>query len=276
MKTNDFINSVLCGDAPKVLGGLCSDSIDLTVTSPPYDELRSYGGFQLDVGRLIKELYRVTRPGRVVVWVTGDATVRGSETGGSFRQALMFMQAGFNLHDTMIFQKQNPVPQIYRKRYQNVFEYMFVFSKGLVQKHNALKIPCEHAGLVLNGTTYKNYSRHAQKRGKLAKPVSQTKIRGNVWTYVVGKRAEDQQAKAHPAPFPCQLVRDHILSWSDEGDTVLDPMCGSGTTCVVAKQLDRRFIGVDCSTEYCDLAVKRIDAAQRIQPSLFDGAVAGR
>jgi site-specific DNA-methyltransferase (adenine-specific) len=186
--------------------------------------------------------------------VTNDATINGSETGTSFKQALYFKDLGLNIHDTMIFKKRNPIPQIYRKRYSNEFEFMFVFSKGVVKTHNPIMIPCAHAGLVLDNTTYKNYSKNSQKRTKFANPVKDTKIKNNVWEYVVGKKKEDQEAKGHPAPFPCQLAEDHILSWTNKGDIVLDPMCGSGTTCKMAKKLGRNFIGVDMSKEYCKIA----------------------
>lgn len=237
---------------------LPDNTIDLTLTSPPYDNLRSYRGFEFPFGEIASELYRITKAGGVLVWVVGDATVNGSETGTSFRQALQFMEVGFNLHDTMIFQKNNPIPQIYRKRYQNVFEYMFVFSKGKVTTHNAIKIDCLHAGLELPSTTYKNYSKGEQKRTKLANPVKKQKIKGNIWQYTVGKKAEDQAAKSHPAPFPYELALDHIRSWSNPGDIVLDPMCGSGTTCLAAKNLERNYIGIDISEEYCQLARGRL------------------
>ena len=244
-----------------------SNSIDLVLTSPPYDNLRNYKGYVFPFEEIAKELYRVTKEGGIVVWVVNDATIKGSETGTSFTQALFFKEIGFNLHDTMIFQKKNPIPQIYRKRYNNVFEYMFVFSKGKVATNNPIKIDCLHAGLKLNGTTYKNYSKGVQKREKLAKPVKKQKIKGNIWEYVVGKKAEDQEAKGHPAPFPCQLARDHISSWTNEGDIVLDPMNGSGTTCVSAYRLGRNYIGIDMSKEYCKLAEARI-AKYKSQPEL--------
>ena len=242
--------------------------IDLTLTSPPYDNLRTYKGYVFPFKEIVKELYRVAKNGGVVVWVVADATINGSETGTSFQQALYFKEIGFNLHDTMIFKKINPIPQIYRKRYNNTFEYMFVFTKGLVKTHNPLKIDCLHAGLQLNGTTYKNYSKGEQKRGKLANPVKKQKIKGNIWEYVVGKKVEDQEAKGHPAPFPCALARDHIVSWTNEGDTVLDPMNGSGTTTLSALQLHRKYIGIDMSKEYCDLAENRI-LIYRQNPNLF-------
>lgn len=254
----NYLNKIITGNCIEVMNDFEPNSIDLTITSPPYDNLRSYNGFIFPFEDIAKELYRVTKIGGVVVWVIGDATVNGNETGTSFKQALFFQSIGFNLHDTMIFQKTNPVPQIYRKRYTNIFEYMFVFSKGLVKTHNPIKIDCLHAGLELNGTTYKNYSKNNQKREKLAKPVKNQKLKGNIWEYVVGKKKEDQESKEHPAPFPCALARDHIISWSNPGDIILDPMCGSGTTCKVAKEQERNFIGIDISEEYCNIANKRI------------------
>lgn len=253
-----YINKIINGDCVEVMQAFEDNSIDLTVTSPPYDNLRSYKGYVFPFEEIVKELFRITNPGGIVVWIVGDATIQGSETGTSFSQALFFKETGFNLHDTMIFQKKNPIPQIYRKRYNNVFEYMFVFSKGQVNIHHPIKIDCLHAGLELNGTTYKNYSKGEQKRKKMAKPVKKQKIKGNIWEYVVGKKAEDQEAKGHPAPFPCELARDHISSWTSKGDIVFDPMVGSGTTCRVADELGRKYIGIDISKEYCDIAKDRL------------------
>lgn len=255
----DFTDRIIQGDCVETMASMPESSVDLVVTSPPYDNLRSYNGYTFRFEEIAKQLFRVIKPGGIVVWVISDATIEGSETGTSFKQALFFKEVGFNLHDTMIFRKKNPIPQIYRKRYNNEFEYMFVFSKGVVKTHNPIMVDCLHAGLQLNGTTYKNYSKTVQTREKMANPVKDQKIKGNIWEYVVGKNAEDQEAKGHPAPFPCQLARDHISSWTNEGDVVLDPMCGSGTTCKVAKQLGRHFIGIDVSEEYCAIARTRVD-----------------
>ena len=264
----DFLNKILTGNCVDLMTQLPDNCIDLVVTSPPYDNLRTYKGYSFPFEDIVKQLYRIIKEGGIVVWVVSDATINGSETGTSFRQALKFMETGFNLHDTMIFQKTNPVPQIYRKRYTNVFEYMFVFSKGSARTHNPIKVPCLHAGLELKGTTYKNYSKGEQSRGKLANPVKNEKLKGNVWEYVVGKKAVDQEAKKHPAPFPYELALDHITSWTNEGDIVLDPMCGSGTTCVAAADFKRNFIGMDISSEYCELAKERLKL-HRIQSTLF-------
>lgn len=258
MSTQEFINQIVEGDACKILQSFNSDSIDLILTSPPYDNLRAYKGYEFPFESIAQQICRVMKPGGVLVWVVGDATINGSETGTSFKQALHFASLGLNLHDTMIFKKRNPVPQIYRKRYTNEFEYMFVLSKGAVSTHNPIMVDCLHAGLELGSTTYKNYSKGEQVRSKLANPVKAQKIKGNVWDYVVGKNKEDQEAKGHPAPFPCELARDHILSWTNEGDLVLDPMCGSGTTTKVAAQLRRRFIGVEISHEYVEIAKRRL------------------
>ena len=258
MSTHNYLNCIINADCFSLMPELDDQSIDLVVTSPPYDNLREYSGYEFNFDGIARELYRLIKPRGVVVWVIADSTINGSETGNSFKQALHFMQVGFNLHDTMIFRKKNPIPQIYRKRYTNEFEYMFILSKGLIKTHNPIMTECLHAGLELEGTTYKNYSRKSQTRKKLANPVRKQKIKGNIWEYVVGKNKEDQEAKGHPAPFPCQLAADHILSWSNPGDIVLDPLCGSGTTCKVSKQLGRHFIGIEVSSDYCEIARKRI------------------
>ena len=264
----DFNSQIIEGNCIEVMKSFEENLIDLTVTSPPYDNLRKYKGYEFPFEEIAHQLYRVTKQGGIVVWIVGDSTIDGSETGTSFKQALFFKEIGFNMHDTMIFRKINPVPQIYRKRYNNHFEYMFVFSKGVVKTHNPIKIGCLHAGLELNGTTYKNYSSGEQVRKKMANPVKKQKIKGNIWEYVVGKKSEDQEAKGHPAPFPCALARDHVISWTNKGDIVLDPMCGSGTTCRSALQLGRQYIGIDISHEYCELAKERIKSIES-QPT-FD------
>jgi len=258
MSQKKFLNSIINSNCVETMKTFEDNSIDLVITSPPYDNLRNYKGYKFDSESIARELYRIVKDGGVVVWVVADATINGSESGTSFKQALMFNEIGFNIHDTMIFRKKNPIPQLYRKRYNNEFEFMFIFSKGLVKTHNPIMIDCIHAGLELNSTTYKNYSKNEQKREKYANPVKAQKVKGNIWEYVVGKKIEDRDSKEHPAPFPFQLALDHIMSWSNENDTVLDPMCGSGTTCLAAKILNRNYIGIDISEEYCNIATKRL------------------
>lgn len=270
MGTSDYTNRIWVADCATLMKDFDSDTIDLIVTSPPYDNLRNYKGFAFQFEVIAEQLFRVLKPGGTLVWVVADATVDGSETGTSFRQAIHFKEIGFNLHDTMIFRKRNPIPQIYRKRYNNEFEYMFVLTKGAIATHNPIMVDCLHAGLELRSTTYKNYSKNDQARSKIAKPVKDKKVKGNIWEYVVGKNKEDQEAKGHPAPFPCELARDHILSWSNQGDLVLDPMCGSGTTCKVANQLGRKYIGIDASAEYVSLACNRLGGQKDLGADLAD------
>ena len=268
------LNKIYNEDCLEGMKRIPDGSVDLVVTSPPYDNLRTYGllkeGFTFEMFKPIaKELSRILKEGGVIVWNVNDATIKGSETCTSFRQVLFFKdECGLNLHDTMIFKKTNPIPQIYRKRYNNEFEYMFVFSKGTVKTHNPIKVPCLHAGLQLKGTTYKNFSVGEQTRTKLANPVKEEKIKGNIWEYVVGKKQIDQEAKKHPAPFPFELARDHIVSWSNENDIVLDPFMGSGTTAIAAIREKRNFIGFELNEEYYDKACKRIKLEQA-QLTLF-------
>jgi len=224
--------------------------IDLTVTSPPYDNLREYNGYSFDFESIAKELFRVTKVGGVVVWVVGDATIKGSETGTSFKQALYFKEIGFNLHDTMIYYKQNYAPAYPTlRRYANQFEYMFIFSKGKTNTFNPIQKP-----KVRNK---KERVAYRQKDGSLIRKIKEkgreTKDASNVWEFAVGGNLT-----GHPAVFPEQLANDHIISWSNKGDLVLDPMNGSGTTTKVAELLNRNFIGIDISKDYCEIANKRL------------------
>jgi DNA modification methylase len=259
------INQIICGDCVEVMKSWPDECIDLTVTSPPYDNLRDYKGYTFDFETIAKELYRVTKPGGVVVWVVSDATINGSETGTSFRQALYFKDVcGFNLHDTMIYKKKaSRFPET--NRYYQVFEYMFVFSKGRPKTVNLIRdrrnlgfgnAICEHARQK-DGTLKK-------RKGKI---ISKLGVRFNIWEYSTGGSisAQDEIAFQHPAIFPEQLAADHIISWSNPGDIVLDPMCGSGTTCKMALKLGRRFIGIDIAEEYCEIARKRVDAERERQ-----------
>lgn len=242
-----------------VLADFDDACIDLTVTSPPYDNLRNYNGYSWDFEGLAKQLYRVTKQGGVVVWVVGDATVNGSESGTSFRQALYFMGCGFNLHDTMIYEKDSlNMPQ--SNRYYQVAEYMFVLSKGSPKTANLLQEKTIHRGNNHSSTTRQvdgTLKNHKYETGKA------TRNKGNVWRFGSGymKSTTDKQAFDHPAMFPEALAQDHILSWSSPGDLILDPFVGSGTTCKMAKENGRHWIGIDISEEYCKLAEKRVRGA---------------
>jgi len=245
--------------------------IDLTVTSPPYDNLRTYNGYikhwSFEKFKAIaKELYRVTKPGGVVVWVVGDATIKGSETGTSFRQALFFIECGFNLHDTMIYKKHAPHPP--NVRYWQCFEYMFVFSKGKPKTFNPLMQMKKCIEKNSNSTyrqkdgSLKTLNENAIKRFKKAAQ-NNYRIADNIWEIQAGyiTSTKDKYAYKHPAIFPEKLAQDHILSWSNPGDIVFDPFLGSGTTAKMALLNSRNFIGFEISKEYCDIANERIRKA---------------
>lgn len=247
-------------ETKKIYHGNCLDVlktfedgiIDLTVTSPPYDDLREYNGYSFDFENIAKELYRVSKEGSVLVWVVGDATVKGSETGTSFKQALYFKEIGFNLHDTMIFEKNSPAypANANSKRYTQIFEYMFVFTKGVIKTANLIKDKKNRwAG-------YKDFA------GNLKNEVPQFSARNNIWKYTTSM----DDTGGHPAPFPESLAQDHILSWSNEGDLVLDPFCGSGTTLKMAKRNRRDYIGIEISQEYIDIANNRLALEREYYP----------
>ena len=253
-----------------------TETIDLTVTSPPYDGLRKYNGYSFDFEKVANELYRVTKQGSVVVWIVGDQSKNGSETGTSFKQALYFMSIGFNLHDTMIYRKNNRVPQNHN-RYDQEFEYMFILSKGKPKTFNPIKEKCITAGATYKINKGKSASRQ-ERFGAMREKQSKTgtietakyKFRGNVWTYDVGKnKTSKDDIFLHPATFPEKLAQDHIQSWSNENDLILDPFMGSGTTAKMAILNNRRFIGFEISKEYCELADKRIDYLRR-QVTIFN------
>ena len=235
-------------------------SIDLVVTSPPYDELKTYSAGKpmselWDFEGVAQQLWRVIKPGGVVVWVVADATVNGSETGTSFRQALRFMEIGFRLHDTMIWQRTS-LP-LTHNRYEQDFEFMFILSRGS-PTFNGLRIPCVHAGKQPVGGTRQGGD-DIRQRHTICQ-VRESRLRGNVWAINTGymKCTKDAVAHQHPAIFPEALVRDHILTWSNEGDVVLDPFSGSGTTAKMAREMGRRAVGIEINKDYCDIAVERL------------------
>ena len=252
------------GDCLEILKNIPDCSVDLTVTSPPYDNLRTYNG-NIDKWNfekfkdIAKELFRVTADGGVVVWIVGDETIKGSETGSSFRQALFFKDCGFNLHDTMIWHKISPFQ--HKNRYISSFEYMFVFSKG---KPKTTNIICDrknkHGGQTIHGTERRPDGTTRQLSGaKNKRKIKEYGQRYNVWDIPPNK----SNKTGHPATFPEQLANDHIISWSNDGDTVLDCFMGSGTTGKMAVLNNRHFIGIELDEGYFQVAKERIEQAKQ-------------
>jgi len=246
-------NKIYCESNLITMGKMPDCFVDLTVTSPPYDDLRTYNGYSFPFEDIAKELFRVTKQGGILVWVIADQTKNGSESGTSFRQALFFKEIGFNIHDTMIYKKKRIVP-LTHNRYEQGFEYMFVFSKGKPKTFNPIMIDCIYAGTE----TWGKPSFHKTNSSGLVqvdkKKINDKKQKDNVWEFL---NAKDNVYK-HPAPFPEQLANDHIISWSNEGDLVYDCFMGSGTTAKMAKINNRNYIGSEISEEYCKIIENRI------------------
>ena len=244
--------------------------VDMTLTSPPYDNLRTYNGNnnlwnELVWKSCIEKLYNITKKGGIVVWVVGDATIKGSETGTSFKQALYFKEVGFNIHDTMIYEKSGVTPS--KTRYYPAFEYMFIFSKGKVKTFNPI---CDRKNRWRKRWGKTRVRR--KKDGTFGKPYESKEapeygMRRNIWKYTQGGGygADNNIAYNHPAIFPEKLAKDHILSWSNENDVILDPFMGSGTTGIICKQLNRKFIGIELEDKYFKIAETRITKS-----NLFD------
>ena len=243
------------GDCLNNLKEFSDKCIDLTVTSPPYDNLRTYNGYSFDFENIAKELYRVTKDGGVIVWIVGDATIKGSETGTSFKQALYFKEIGFNLHDTMIWEKPNfSNPSV--NRYHQIFEYMFVFSKNKPKTFNPILDVKNKYGVCVGKNTRRLANGDLiEVKKNIAREYG---MRRNIWK--INTVGQDMMCKTppHPAMFPEKIAHDHIISWSNENDVVLDCFMGSGTTGKMCKKLNRKFIGIEISEEYLKIAKERI------------------
>jgi site-specific DNA-methyltransferase (adenine-specific) len=247
------------GDCLEKMKDIPDGSIDMALTSPPYDNLRTYNG-SLDWGEhvwkpVIQELFRIVKDGGVVVWVVGDATINGSETGTSFKQALWAMECGFNLHDTMIYAKDGiSFPDA--NRYQSCYEYMFVWSKASPHTKNLIADRKNISfGRKITGTD-RNSDGTTRRAGGYGKDIKEFGLRWNIWNIPADK---GNAKTGHPAKFPDVLAHDHILSWSNEGDVILDPFAGSGTVGKMAKQLNRNCILIEKDPAYCEIAEKRIE-----------------
>lgn len=246
------------GDNIKILPELINNGVivDCIITSPPYDTLRDYEhslewNFTI-FQELSKHLYNILKEGGVLVWVVNDKTVDGSKTGTSFKQALHFKEIGFNIHDVMIYAKKNPIPQVFHNRYTDAFEYMFILSKGKPVTCNPLREKCKWSGYTPNNG-YKQITTGQSTRKDKGIKVQESKIRNNIWYYGFGGTNY-----GHPAVFPYELAVDHILSWTNPHETVLDCFMGSGTTGVASYELNRKFIGIEKVEEYYKISENRI------------------
>lgn len=268
----DFENLLFTGKAEIFMKKMPDSFIDLTITSPPYSNIRSYkgkvkeeisySGYSFPFENIATQLYRITKNGGIVIWVVNDQYINGGRDLTSFKQALYFQELGFLMHDCMIYHK-NGAAFPSQNRYYQVYEYMFVLSKGKPKTVNLFKDKVNRwAGYTNFGTPSKR--KHDGELEQVEKfKVADFGVRYNVW-YIAngsGYSTKDKIAYKHPAIFPESLAEDHILSWSNEGDIVLDPMCGSGTTCKMAYINNRKFIGIDINKEYIEISNERIASA---------------
>ena len=268
-----MVNSIILGNCVDELSKLDDESVDAFITSPPYDNLRDYNGYSFPFEDIARVMYQKLAKGGVIVWVVGDAVIKGSETGSSFRQAIFFQELGLNIHDTMIYEKNGSSFPARRtgNRYSQVFEYMFVFSKGKPKTANLI---CDKKNKWSGWTTFgKGTNRDKDGRlvaGKGRKPTPNFSPRHNVWKYNTGKSytTKDGFAFKHPAMFPESLAEDHIMTWTSPGDLVVDPFVGAGTTTKMAAVNGRNWIGIDVSEEYVGIARQRMEVAERM---IWDG-----
>lgn len=256
-------NLIIKADCKNILNFIEKESIDLIVTSPPYDNLRDYSKsieWNFDIFKEIaNSLYKVMKPGGTIVWVVSDATKNGNKTLSSFKQALYFQEIGFNIYDVIIYEKSGSGPP-HPNRYFNTFEYMFIVTKGKPKTVNLLRDKKNKWGGQLTFADVTRREKDGTLTNKGRKKINKYGVRTNIWKYNNGKgfSTKDEIAHKHPAIFPEKLVEDHIKSWSNEGDIVLDPFGGSGTTIKMAEKLNRKWIYIDKVEEYIDIAKKRL------------------
>ena len=252
---------------------LDDECIDLVVTSPPYDDLRTYNDSskwdQNTFYAVAAQLQRVLKPGGVIMWNVNDATIKGSESGSSFRQALHFMDVcKLRLHDTMIYEKTGTAfaSGVKSVRYTQQFEYCFILSKG---KPKTVNLLCDKKNKWAGHQSWGNAQTRAKDGsikdpGKKSKEIKEWGVRTNIWK-IKNSGGFGQKSKAaykHPATMPEELARGHIKTWSKEGDLVLDPFMGSGTTAQVSVEENRNFIGFEIDDTYYNMCCDRIKPLQ--------------
>jgi len=244
------LNKIYNEDCLDTMSRMDDCSVDLIVTSPPYEDLRKYNGFSFDFNSVAESMYRVLKDSGVAIWIVNDKRKNGNRTLTHFRQAIKFQDVGFNVLDVMIWKKSNPMPFVQRDQYTPSYEIMLVLVKGKVSVFNPIMEKCKYAGKVIKTHTS---NKESIRKANLTSKTKDTKIKSNVWETVVAGTNH-----GHPAIFPESLVRDHIFSWSNEGDLVYDPFIGSGTVAKVCLDTNRKYIGSETSSEYCEICRNRI------------------
>ena len=263
-----MINQIFNEDCLETMKRMPDNYVDLILTSPPYDNMRSYGGnknyhqrlnqtgFSFDFEGIAKELTRVLKPGGVIMWNVQDQTIKGSRTGNSMRQALFFMEeCGLFLHDHLIWYKTGtPFPSIYR--YRNVWENMFILTKGKPNTFNPILKKNKTGGASRNRRRERNHNGELVMKERVV-TTKEYGIDDNVWYITNHFNVTDEMKKyGHPAVMADEVAKRHIQSWTNEGDVVYDPFLGAATTTRLAKQMNRNWIGSEIHKPYFDISKK--------------------
>lgn len=259
LKDMNILNTIVCGDAVEVLRRLPDNCIDLVVTSPPYDDLRVYNGFSVDLHSVGQELYRVVKDGGIVAMVIQDSTKDFGKSLTSFRTIVDWCDnIGFKLFENCIYHKNGTEGAWWKNRFRVDHEYMPIFLKGRKPQYfnkEPLKIPSKHGGKVMSGSG--NRRTDGTTTEIVRRAINPMKCRGTVWDYMMAGDKNPLKRK-HPAVFPDKIPFDFIQCFCPENGVVLDPFVGCGSTAVMAKVLERKYIGIDISSEYCELAEERL------------------
>jgi site-specific DNA-methyltransferase (adenine-specific) len=257
------LNKIYCMDCLEGMRKLPDDSIDLVVTSPPYDNLRTYKGFSVDLHSTGKEAYRVLKDGGIAVMVIQDQTKAFAKTLTSFRLIIDWCDnIGFRLFETIIYRKYGTEGAWWKARFRVDHEYMPIFLKGKKPQYfnkKLLMVPSKHGGEILTGSGNRRTTGETTKT--VTRPINPTKCRGTIWDYLMAGD-KDPLKRKHPAPFPDQIPIDFITCFCPPKGIVLDPFIGSGSTAVAAKKLGRHYIGFEITPEYCEIAEQRTKRAE--------------
>lgn len=253
---------LLTGDACEILPTIRESSVDLTVFSPPYDGLRDYKGKpSFDMAVLGREILRVTKEGGVCCMVIQDATKNGAKSLTSFRTACLFADLGWRLFECCIYSRAGVPGAWWTKRFRVDHEYIFIFTRGdgLPRRFDktSLMVESKYAGITAGGTKRTTKGDFVAIKKTVISPL---KCRGTIWHYAASNTERNKTKSEHPATYPDSLARDIISCFSKEGDLVLDPMMGSGTTGIASVNMGRRFLGIEISVQYMEIAKRRFRA----------------
>ncbi len=273
-----FVNKIIQGDCEQVLKGFPDNSIDLIFTSPPYADQRktTYGGVR--PGEYVDwflpkaaQLLRVLKPTGTFILNIKERAVNGERHTYVIELTLRMREQGWLWTEEFIWHKKNAYPGKWPNRFRDAWERLIQFNKR--RKFNmyqeAVMVPVgDWAQDRLNSLSETDQIRDESRVGSgFGKNVSKWVGRDKVYPTNVIHMATECSNRRHSAVFPVGLPTWFIKLFTDSSGIVLDPFIGSGTTAVAAKQLGRRYVGIDINEEYCQIARQRL---MQIQPRLLE------